>query len=151
MLLKRTLVLTAIMLGGCMPNDQAVRYSVTVAVERRDIDRVRSAIAAGGDLEFRNDAGSTPLLIATGSGQFVIAEVLIDAGADVFATAPLGQTTGRYVEVAAYPPGMPEGDARVRIRGLLADRGFPFPAPLPEQVVVLRESGDWPPPRAKTN
>ena len=58
--------------GGIAEADNA--RSVRIAVEYRDVDAVRAAVAAHRVLEERDEVGSTPLIIATGSGQFGIAE-----------------------------------------------------------------------------
>lgn len=121
--------------------------SVRIAVEYRDRDAVRAVLAAHRDgLEERDEVGSTPLIIATGSGQFTIAELLIDAGANVWALDRFGINPAGNTATVKYPPGTEEGDARVRVIARLKERGVPFPPPAPREVLRLAQAGEWPMP-----
>jgi hypothetical protein len=128
-----------------MAKDSDNARSVRIAVEYRDEEAVREAVAARRGLEEVNEIGDTPLLIATGSGQFVIAEILIDGGANIWAHDQFGLTAGRSAELVAYPPGTQEGNARARVIEKLKARGFPFPAPTPAEVIALKTKSAWPP------
>lgn len=130
-------------MGACMADPDNAR-SVRIAVEYRDREAVRAALAAHPDgLEERDEVGSTPLIIATGSGQFAIAELLIDAGANVWALDRFGINPAGNTATVKYPPGTPEGDARERVVKRLRERGVPFPPPPPREVLRLSKAGEW--------
>ena len=57
--------------------------------ERTDIARL--LVAKGADVEVRNAYGATPLITACAVGFFSVARVLLDAGADAFATNDRGR------------------------------------------------------------
>ena len=57
--------------------------------ERTDIARL--LVAKGADLEVRNAYGATPLITACAVGFFSVVRVLLDAGADAFATNDRGR------------------------------------------------------------
>lgn len=118
--------------------------SLIVAVYDRDEAEVRALIASGADIEERKSDGSTPLLLAATTDQFEIAEMLIDAGANIWATSEFGDSVGWATEKSKLVRG-PDADARDRVMGKLRNRGFPFPAE--HRSIILRkvESGQWPP------
>ena len=57
--------------------------------ERTDIARL--LVAKGAELEVRNAYGATPLITACAVGFFSVVRVLLDAGADAFATNSRGR------------------------------------------------------------
>ena len=121
------------------------------AVSDRDEVTVRRFAAARSGLDERNEIGATPLIVATTSNQFVIAEVLVDAGADVFAIDKFGVTAGLAAETSRLRAGTVEGDARERVLAKMKARGFPFPAPPFKQVKAMADKGHWPPQRTAGN
>lgn len=73
------------------------------SAEYGDLSSVRQALAAGADVNFRNDEGRSALIMASMSGSLNIVEFLLTRGADVSAkdhsgwTALLGASaSGRY-------------------------------------------------------
>ena len=66
------------------------------AAELGDITTLRLRLAAGADVEQRDDAGRTALLAATQANQIAAAAILISAGADVNATDNIGDSAFLY-------------------------------------------------------
>lgn len=130
-----------------MDSDGSNARSVRIAVEYRDLEALRVAIAQGRNIEEANEIGDTPFLTACASGQFVIAETLLDAGANVFAFDQFGNTAGRSIELVAFPAGSLDGDARLRVKAKMEAQGFPFPALGSEAVLRLASKREWPPSR----
>ncbi|MGE0719008.1 MAG: hypothetical protein AB7P02_26420 [Alphaproteobacteria bacterium] len=120
--------------------------ALTDAVMARDAATVGRLIAAGHPLEERDHIGNTALLIATASNQFVIARLLVAAGADIFARGPLGGTAGRYAQMSRVADTHPEGIARGALIESMREQGFPFPAPHPDEVQAMAAVSRWPPP-----
>jgi len=116
------------------------------AVMNRQASRVAELLVRQPDLDARNKQLDTPLTLATVSDQFVIAEMLIDAGADVFAHNKFGWTAGFAAQTSRLDPGTEEGDARQRVIAKLRSKGFPWPAPDPDAVKQLVSADAWPPP-----
>jgi hypothetical protein len=108
--------------------------------------RVRLLVSQGANLEEADHKQQTALLIATMTDQFEIAEVLIDAGANVWTASMFGWTPG-YAAQTSRIAGGPDAEARQRVIAKLQAKGFPFPAPTPEQVEAAMEKGQWPPRR----
>lgn len=117
------------------------------AVMHRDVDRVRQLLSERAVLDERNDQLDTPLTLATVSDQFIIAEMFIKSGADIFAANEFGWTAGFAAGTSRLEPGTAEGDARQRVIALLKAKGFPWPAPDPDEVNALMKRGLWPPKR----
>lgn len=129
--------------------DQGKAASALKAVQQRDPHAVAAAVAAHRGLEQRDESGNTPLLVAMASGQFTIAETLLDGGADPWAVDEFGQTVGHRIVVNPFPPGSVEGDAKQRVLVKLRARGFPYPPPRTEDVLHLVAKGQWPPASAR--
>lgn len=117
------------------------------AVMSRDRAAVSSLLGRNVDLNITDARGQTPLIAATGTDQFVVAEMLIDHGADVFAMDRMGFTAGQFAEFSSLTPDSENGAARLRVLQKLKMRGFPFPAPNPEKTKALAAQGQWPPRR----
>lgn len=105
---------------------------------------MRELIASGANLEERKSDNSTPLLLAAETDQFEIAETLIDAGANIWATSEFGDTVGQAAETSRLVAG-PDADARQRVLAKLRARGFPFPAEDSSDVLKKIKAGEWPP------
>ncbi|MFF8595353.1 ankyrin repeat domain-containing protein [Streptomyces sp. NPDC015220] len=85
------------------------------AARRGDAAAVRAALAAGADLEARDEEGRTPLLRAALADQVAAAEVLVGAGADVNAQDDRQDSawlvtgvTGSVAMMRALLPGGPD-------------------------------------------
>lgn len=118
--------------------------SLVQAVMNADAAQAKSLVEGGASLEEVDLDGQTPLLIAAMTDQFTIAEYLIAQGANIFATSEFGWTVGYAAETSRLVRG-PEAEARQRVLVQLRDRGFPFPATKPRQVMKWVEEKHWPP------
>jgi hypothetical protein len=123
--------------------------TVMVAVMYRDLTAARTATAAKRGLEQRNAEQDTPVLVAVATGQYAIAQVLIEGGADIWAVNQFGLTVGRYAEVARAVPGSEDAEAREWLIAHLAAVGFPKPAPRSEDVLAAVAAKRWPPASAR--
>lgn len=139
---KRAFLLVAAIAGGCSVGKPT--ESVLAAVMNRDEGNVRALVAARANLEERDVDESTPLLLASETNQFVIAEVLIDGGANIWATSEFGDSVGFVTERSRLIAG-PDFEARARVLAKLKARGFPFPADQPATVEAKTKRGEWPP------
>ena len=74
--------IAAVVLVGCGP-PKAPDISIHKAVIDGNIKAVKQHIAAGTDVNMKNDVGLTPLHFAAGEGHKEVAELLITNGADV--------------------------------------------------------------------
>ena len=61
----------------------AVAGSIHDAAKNGNIDQVKQLIAAGTNVDARDDAGHTPLQLAAGTGHTAVVQLLITEGADV--------------------------------------------------------------------
>ena len=89
--MKQLLItIAALVLVGCGPS--APDISIHEAVNWCNIEAVRQHIAAGTDVNAKDNRGSAPLHIAARDGHKRIAELLIANGADVNAKSEFGTT-----------------------------------------------------------
>ena len=105
-----------------------------------DVAGVRSALAAGADLETRDDHRRTPLLLAVAADRVEVAQVLVAAGADPDALDDRHDTpwlvtgvTGSVAMLEALLPAHPDLTIRNRFGGL-----SPIPASERGHVEYLR-------------
>jgi len=87
--MKQILITTivAVLLVGCGSS-----MSIHKAAGDGNIEAVKQHLAAGTDVNAKNDRGRTPLHDAAINGHYAIAELLIAAGADVNAKDESGET-----------------------------------------------------------
>lgn len=111
----------------------------------KDLPRVRQLIEQGADLEAQTDAGMTALLIAAATDQYQMAEVLVLAGADIYAATPFGHTAGLFAYGRPFPEGTSHREAQLHFLELITERGFPAVPPSPKEVMEMRSLGPWPP------
>jgi uncharacterized protein len=119
--------------------------SLHAAVAHRDPDGVRRLLARDAPTEERNEIGATPLIEAASTDQFVIAEMLIAHGANIWAQDRFGVTAPYVTSNSRLPETTPEGAARMRVIAAFRERGFPWPPPSAEAVQDMMSSGQWPP------
>lgn len=83
--LKRAVLGAAFFIGGavCAQAEGGPARALLEAAAAGNVAAIESAIAAGVKVDVRDDAGRTPLLLATHANRIDAARVLIAAGADV--------------------------------------------------------------------
>jgi hypothetical protein len=118
--------------------------SLIDAVLYRDAELVEQLIAQGAALEERDQDGATPLMIATASEQYLIAEQLVAAGADPFAMDSLYITAAGGLWMSNMTSDTPDGAARERLIQVFRDRGVPLPPPTPQDMPEALKDGRWP-------
>ena len=118
--------------------------SLIDAVMYRDPQRVEQLISQAAPLEERDPRGATPLMIATASEQYLIAEQLVAAGADPFALDSLYITAAGGLWISNLTPDSPEGAARQRLLKVFRERGVPLPPPTPQEMPEALKDGRWP-------
>ena len=91
--------IAAVLLVGCRPKIPDI--SIHEAAERGDIETVKQHLAAGTDVNAKNDAygGTTPLHLAASSGHKGIVELLITNGADVNAKIESGSAPLHFAAI----------------------------------------------------
>jgi len=101
MTLAIALIACAAYAGGQNENDVVKAPEITIheAVVTGDIKAVERHIAAGSDINLKDEYGSTPLIVAATFGVTDAVELLIDAGADLSAANGEGSTP---LHVAAF-------------------------------------------------
>ena len=78
--------------GGKYRGELEAEESIHIAAEFGHLEAVRQHLAAGADVNAKDDDGQTPFYIAAQSGNREVAELLIAKGADVNAKAKSGWT-----------------------------------------------------------
>ena len=99
--MKQLLITIAavVLVGG---GESVPDISIYDAAIGGNIEAVEKHLAAGGDVNAKNDVGATPLLNATSKGHNEIAELLIDKGADVNAMSDTGRTPLYWAADSGY-------------------------------------------------
>ena len=78
-----TLDIGAVMLSGVVAIEPEFKGELAKAVSNDDVDEARNLIAAGADLNGREDDRTTPLFIAVENGNLEMVRLLLDFGAKV--------------------------------------------------------------------
>ena len=90
--------IAAVLVVGCGPSPPDI--SIHKAAGEGNIEVVKQHLAAGTDVNAKNDGGYTPLHYAAFNGHKEIAELLIAKGADVNAKDGIGgKTTARMGKI----------------------------------------------------
>ena len=154
---RRKLVtgLLALTLAACSKGQKNVEYKdYFEAIYASDRQAVARMIAEGRPVDERDYRGDTPFGLATATDQHIIAEMLLDAGADPFAMDSLYSPAASGVYYSNMSPDVPKGQARLRVLKKLEAAGVPLPPPRPKEFPQAFEDGRWPmhavpPPRTR--
>lgn len=133
------------MLVSCMDEQPSAQDALLSAVEHGQVGQVRVLAPRKLGLETRNEVGGTPLISAAMSDQWVIAEILLANGADIWAYDRFGVVAGESLVRSRVRLDTPDGQARQRLLTLFGERGVPLPPPSRAKVLELAAHGDWPP------
>lgn len=115
------------------------------AVTNRSVEDVNRLIQEGVNIDQPDERGETPLLIAVGSSQYEIAEVLIDNGANIFATSEIGYNVGLFPYYDTHSTSEGEsGRFRLKVIEKLKAKGFPWPPPNTDRTLEMIKDGTWP-------
>jgi uncharacterized protein len=101
--------------GITVVHGRAIAQSLGDAAHAGDVAKVQELIAAGSDVDERDQSNETPLIKAALARQAAVAAALIEAGADIKARNDRGFTA---LHAAAY-------SGSVEIATMLLDRGMP--------------------------
>lgn len=115
------------------------------AVVNKRPDAVQQLLASGESPDSVDERGTTALVLAAATDQFVIANMLVDQNANIWAASKLGYTAAIYANTSHIPDDSEEGQARLRLIERLKAAGYPWPPPWPDDVMELRSAGQWPP------
>ncbi len=137
---------TAILLSGCTQMTPVPEGStpLATAVADRDADRVVRLLQNGETADSKDERGTAAVIIASASGQFEIANLLAQNGANLWAADTLGYTAAIYAYTSRVPDDSTEGLARKQFVERLQHAGYSWPPPWPKDVVALRAAGRWP-------
>jgi len=141
-----TLVLT-ILIAGCRKKPTATTTPLHRAARAGEIERVRSLISSGADVNAKDNVSRTPLHYAADHNRAVVAEMLISNGADVnardwggFTPLHVGARRGHYNIVELLLAKGADSNARNR-KGLTA-MDCATEASYADVVSLLRGDGD---------
>lgn len=115
------------------------------AVVHQRADVVAQLLVSGASPDSVDERGTSALILATATDQFVIANMLLDHRANIWAADKLGYTAAIYAKTSHVPDESEEGKARRQVIDRLRAAGYPWPPPWPDDVKALREAGQWPP------
>lgn len=74
-----TVLLLGVLLQGCSPAGQPLNEMIA----KNQVEQVRKAISEGVDVNTKDEAGMTPLMVAASYGYAGVVDMLIKSGADV--------------------------------------------------------------------
>ena len=102
-------------LAGCNGGDTGRDRSERIfdAARSGDVGAIEALIVDGAQVDARDDAGRTPLIVAADAGQTLAARALLDGGADVNAVDANGDSAYPFAALSDAP----------ELVGLLLDRG----------------------------
>jgi ankyrin repeat protein len=119
--------------------------TIKAAVAYRSLDGVRRLTDRGLPVDARDQDGATPLIYATATDQFRIAEILIAHHADIWAYDQFGMTPLELIVTSREPDNSPDGQARLRLMAMYRKVGAPIPPPTRPEILKLARDGRWPP------
>lgn len=98
------LFLTCIAFSACAQEKNMEKEKITVfkIIASNDMNSLKQWIAERNSVEIRNDKGETPLIAATYGNHIEIAQLLIDAGADVNAQDKMLNSSFLYAGATGY-------------------------------------------------
>lgn len=120
-------------------------------IMKRDYAGVKSALDSGANPNAKDNRGNPPLVLATATDQYLIANLLLQNGADMLATDDFGLLPAILAQQSRVLPESSEGAARQVFINELQRRGHPWPPPDPVKVTALKAEGRWPPPRTEAS
>ena len=147
-------LLSLALLANCSSKDDAMTDTVDKsqimpmlgAVMHSNTEQVRRLAEQHIGLDEREPADqATPMIVASGSDQWPVIEILVDHGADIWAHDQFGVTMAQMAATSRILKGSKEDQARLRVIEKLKARGYPFPPPKAEEVLALDKAGQWPP------
>jgi hypothetical protein len=149
-LLSITTLVGFALLAACSNEDAPVNKSAIMpmlgAVMHSETEEVRRLAEQGIGLDEREPADqSTPMIVASGSDQWPVVEILVDHGANIWAHDQFGITMAQMAVTSRIIPGSNEDKARLRVIEKLKTRGYPFPPPGRAEILALEKDGKWPP------
>lgn len=149
-LLSSTTLIGFALLAACSNEDASVNKAAIMpmlgAVMHSETEEVLRLAKQGIGLDERYPANqATPMIMASGSDQWPVVEILVDHGANIWAHDQFGTTMAQMAVTSRILPGSNEDKARLRVIEKLKARGYPFPPPNSEQILALEKGGKWPP------
>ncbi|WP_107964598.1 ankyrin repeat domain-containing protein [Sphingomonas sp. PP-CE-3G-477] len=149
-LLSNTTLVGFALLAACSNKDDAVNKAAIMpmlgAVMHSETEEVLRLAKQGIGLDEREPADqSTPMIVASGSDQWPVVEILVDHGANIWAHDQFGITMAQMAVTSRILPGSNEDKARLRVIEKLKARGYPFPPPGRAEILALEKDGKWPP------
>ena len=114
------------------------------AVMHGDREAVARMIAEGYEIDARKFDGATAFNLAAKTDQHIIAEMLLDAGADPFTMDSFHFTAASSILESNMSPDTQKGQARLRILAKLEAAGVTLPPPRPKEFPQAFEDGRWP-------
>ncbi len=138
------------LLAACSNEDAPVNKAAIMpmlgAVMHSETEEVRRLAEQGIGLDERYPANqATPMIMASGSDQWPVVEILVDHGANIWAHDQFGTTMAQMTVTSRILPGSDEDKARLRVIEKLKARGYPFPPPGRAEILALEKDGKWPP------
>ena len=137
--------LFAALLSACTKGKKSMDYkTIKDAVMHSDREAVARMIAEGYDVEERDYRGNTALNVAAKTDQHIIAEMLLNAGADPFSMDSFYFTAASSIYESEMSPDTDKGQARLRVLAKMEAEGVQIPPPNPKEFPQAFEDGRWP-------
>ncbi len=114
-------------------------------IAKGDLAGLEAALAAGANPNEKDDRGNPALVLAAATDQYRMANLLLDKGADTYATDDFGLLAGTLASQSRVQTESVEGKALAVFVASLKARGHPWPPPGPKEVQRLKGEAKWPP------
>lgn len=115
------------------------------AVVNREPAIALQLVDSGASPNSKDERGTAVLILAAVTDQYLLANVLVQRGADVWAADSMGYTAAIYASTSRLDDESDEGKARLAFISSLRAAGYSWPPPWPKDVLAMREAGRWPP------
>ncbi|MDQ5890921.1 MAG: uncharacterized protein QG604_795 [Candidatus Dependentiae bacterium] len=89
--------------NGCSAADNALNDRLSDAAFAGNLAAVTSCLDEGAAIEFRDEDGDTPLLLAAQEGHYPVVRLLVERGADIHAANEDGYSVLDYARTSGNP------------------------------------------------
>lgn len=114
-------------------------------VKQRNVKAIQQYIEAGGDIEAKGFAQSTPIITAGTTDSWIVAKFLAEQGANLRAVDTFGFNLPALAKESTVGTATEQYAALQKLKGRLEEEGLMQRIYTPKEVETMLENKEWPP------